>query len=103
VQDDGQSHQRIEAAEVLVNGIDGRIFGNDFCEVVAKRCGRGTVEIGAEMLGLVGELISADAGIFDNMVVLAVINDLHVGIRKVSRAPRAHIFEVGWRRFVSRW
>ena len=77
VQDGGQVHKRIERAEKLVDGINRRIFRNEFREIVAKGDGYRPVEIGAGMRGFVGDFESVDAGVFDNMVVLAVIDDLH--------------------------
>lgn len=87
VNNGGQIHQRIEPAQKLVDRIDRRIFGDDFRKVVAKGDGYRTVEIGTDMRRFVGDLESIEAGVFDNMIILAVIDDLHIAIRKVSRAP----------------
>ena len=103
VQHGGQVHQRIETAKKLVDRIDRSICGGDSCEIVAKGDGYGTVEIGTDMHGFVGDFESVDAGVFDNVIILAVMDDLHVAIRKVSRAPadvyrymaRNHTFQGG--------
>jgi hypothetical protein len=103
VKDSGQGHQRIESAQKLVNRVDRWICGDDFREIIAKGDGHRTVEVGADVRGFVGDFESVDAGVFDNVVILAVVDDLHGAIRKVSRAPARMLFHmVRYQRF-SRW
>jgi hypothetical protein len=81
VQDNGQGQQRIEAAQIFVNRIDRGIFGTDFREIFAKCGSRGAVKLSTDVRALVGEFITTEGRIFDNMILLAVIDNLHAAIR----------------------
>ena len=48
-------------------------------------------KISADVRALVGEFITTEGRIFDNMILLAVIDDLHAAIHKVNRTLRAYL------------
>jgi hypothetical protein len=103
MKDGGQGHQRIESTQKFIDRVYRWICGDDFREIIAKGDGHRTVEVGTDVRGFVGDFESVDTGVFDNMIVLAVVDDLHGAIRKVSRAPaRMPLHMVRYQRF-SRW
>jgi len=88
VEDSGHGHQQIEPAQEFIDAIARGICGDEFREVVAKGDGYRTVEIGAGMRRFVGEFKSVDAGVFDYVIILAVIDDLHVPSAKLAAHAR---------------
>src|SRR6476659_261025 len=103
-------HERVEVAEELVDRVVGRVIGDDLSQRLTENLGHLSLQISAYAQTLVDELIGAQAGVLDDVIVIAVVNDIHVGrLLGVQQhcagctAETVTTSEVAHSRVMSRW
>src|SRR5689334_1089395 len=72
-------HEGVEIAEELVDRVVGRVVGNHLGQRLTEDLCHFSLQIPAYAQALVDELIGTQARVFDDVIVIAVVNDIHLG------------------------
>lgn len=71
------SHEEVEVAEELVYRVIGGVVRNRLSQRITEYLSHLAVQISAYAQVLVDQLIAAYAGVLDDVIVIAVVNDVH--------------------------
>src|ERR1043166_8994148 len=71
-------HKNVEVGDELVDRVVSGVIGDDLGERLAEHLGHLSLKITAYTQALVDELIGTQARIFDHVILIAVVDDVHI-------------------------